>query len=379
MDNPDTEKFLLKDHLFNKKEVLKIAGELKAVYPEFEDVLFVKKVVAKFPELELMERVYWIQVCLREHLPEDYQAAVKVILESLPAPCDPSLSDNDFGSFIYAPYSYFVSEYGCTKNDLLFSLKALRQLTTRFSVEGPIRFFINEFPRETMAELPKWARDAHYHVRRLASEGTRPNLPWAKKIDIPYTEGVDILNILHGDKTRYVTRSVANHLNDISKVDPDLVVKLIKVWYKLEKQDKRELDYMTNHALRTLVKDGHPGALQLLGYSAKGLTVSNFVIKTKKVAIGGTVEFSFDITSTSDKTQSLMIDYNLHFKKSKGGLAPKTHKISKKLLPAGKTISISKKHPLKVMTTRTLYPGVHKIELQINGKKFLGGEFTLVT
>jgi 3-methyladenine DNA glycosylase AlkC len=378
MDNSDEEKFLLKDRLFTVDKVKKIATELKVVYPEFKDKLFVKQVLAEFPKLELMARVYWIRDCLREHLPEDYQSAVKVILESLPPPCDPSLSDDDFGSFIYSPYSYFVAEYGCTKKDLLFSLKALRQLTTRFSVEGPIRFFINEFPRETMAELPKWARDAHYHVRRLASEGTRPSLPWAKNIGIPYADTVEILNILHGDKTRYVTRSVANHLNDISKIDPDLVVKLLKVWHKLEKQDKKELDYMTKHALRTLVKDGNPGALVFLGYSAKDVVVTNFSIQTKKVAIGEAVEFAFDITSTSNKSQQLIIDYVLHFKKASGELAPKTQKISKKTLVAGETMSISKKHLLKVMTTRTLYPGVHKIDLQINGKKFPGGEFTLV-
>jgi 3-methyladenine DNA glycosylase AlkC len=378
MSSTEEEKFLLKDSLFNKKKVVQIASEIKAVYPEFEDKIFVKKIVTKFPELELMERVYWMRDCLKEFLPEDYQAAVKVLLESLPPPSDPTLSDGDFGSFIYSPYSYFVAEYGCEKNNLLFSLKALRQMTTRFSVEGPIRFFINKFPRETMAELSKWARDSHYHVRRLSSEGTRPSLPWAKKIGIPYEDATEILNALHSDKTRFVTRSVANHMNDISKIDADLVVKMLKVWRKLGRQEAKELDYITRHSLRTLVKEGNEGALQLLGFFAKEIKVSNFEIKKPKVKIGESVEFSFEIVSTSNKSQQLMIDYVLHFQKASGELSPKTHKISKKIISSKEKISIQKKHPLKIMTTRKLYPGVHKIELQINGKKFGSKSFELI-
>jgi 3-methyladenine DNA glycosylase AlkC len=375
----EKEKFLLKDFLFNKKKVEQMASELKAVYPEFEDRIFVKEVLAKFPELELMERVYWIRDCLKEHLPEDYREAVDILLQSLPEPCDPALSDDDFGNFIYSPYSYFVAEYGLVKKDLIFSLKALKQMTTRFSVEGPIRFFINEFPRETLAELSKWARDPHYHVRRLASEGTRPSLPWAKKINIPHTDSVDILNILYADKTRFVTRSVANHLNDISKIDPSLVIKMLKVWKKLGRQDKKELDYMISHSLRTLVKDGHSDALALLGYVAKDIEVSDFKIHTKTVNIGKAAEFSFTLTSTSNKPQKLMIDYVVHFRKANGELTTKTHKLAKKILSSKEVIKIEKKHPLKLMTTRKLYTGIHKIELQINGQSFGTEEFSLKT
>lgn len=373
------DRFSLKDHLFNKEKVNKIAGEIKAVYPEFQARKFSTKVLNKFPEQELMERVYWIRDCLREFLPEDYQAAVEILLESLPPPCDPALSDDDFGDFIYSPYSYFVAEYGCEKEYLLFSLRALRHMTMRFSVEGPIRFFINKYPRETMEKLTKWTRDSHYHVRRLSSEGTRPFLPWAKKIHIPYEDVVEILNILHADKTRFVTRSVANHMNDLSKIDPKMVIKMLKVWRKLGWQEEKELDFITRHSLRTLVKDGNPNALKLLGYSAKEIEVSPVKLKKKNIKVGESVEFEFSITSTSNKPQDLMIDYVLHFQKSNGSLAPKTHKISKKSIGPKETLQINKNHPLKLMTTRKLHPGVHKIELQINGQKFGECEFKLST
>jgi 3-methyladenine DNA glycosylase AlkC len=325
-----------------------------------------------------MERVYWIRDCFAEFLPDDYKVAVKILLESLPPPCDPDLSDNDFGDFIYLPYSFFVVEYGCTKQDLKFSLQALKEMTTRFSVESPIRFFINEFPEETMAELLKCTKDPHYHIRRLASEGTRPSLPWAKNIAISYKKPLPILDILHADKTRFVTRSVANHLNDISKIDPSLVLKTLKGWKKVGKQSEKELDFITRHSLRTLVKEGDLEALQLLGYSAKEIKVSKFDISTPKVAIGETLEFSFTITSTGQESQALMIDYILHFNKSNGELAPKTHKIAKKTLKAGETLVLTKKHPLRIMTTRKLYPGTHKVELQINGQKFGAKSFELL-
>ena len=372
------EKFSLKDQLFNKAKVQKIAKEISVVYPDFEEKKFVSKTAGKFSELELLERVYWIRDCLREFLPEDYAAAVKILLDSLPPPCDPTLSDDDFGDFIYSPYGYFVAEYGCEKKYLSISFRALRNMTTRFSVEAPIRFFINEFPRETMTEMVKWSHDSHYHVRRLASEGTRPSLPWAKKINISHEESVDILNSLYADKTRFVTRSVANHLNDISKIDPNLVIKMLRVWRKIGGQTNKELDFMTRHALRTLVKDGNPNALKLLGYSEISIKISNFKIAKTKVKVGETVEFSFDIKSVGKNKQNLMIDYVLYFQKANGKLSPKAHKISKKIIKPGEILKINKKHPLRVMTTKKLYPGKHSIELQINGEKFGKKDFELL-
>ena len=161
-----------------------MARKIKAVYPAFKEKQFVAKVTKKFPELELMERVYWIRDCLQEFLPPAYPEALKIILKALPAPCDPTKTDDDFGDFIYSPYGYFVAEYGCNKKYLKQSLKALREITMRFSVEGPIRYFLNEFPNETLKEMETWMTDQHYHVRRLVSEGTRPKLPWAKAITL---------------------------------------------------------------------------------------------------------------------------------------------------------------------------------------------------
>jgi len=370
--------FSLKDQLFNKDKVTGIAGEIQAVYPEFEKTRFVNKVTKKFPELELMDRLLWIRDCLREFLPDDYRQSTAVLLKSLPSPCDPTVSDDDFGDYIYGPYGAFLAEYGCTEKDAAFSLSAIKEMTTRFSCEFPIRSFLNVFPKKTLQEMQKWVKDDHYHVRRLVSEGTRPTLPWAKKITIDYKDPLPLLDMLHADSTRFVTRSVANHMNDISKIDPGLVVTTLKRWQKEKRQSDKEMAFITKHSLRTLEKSGHAGALKLLGYKGGEVHVAKLQISTPKVRIGDALEFSFSVTSTAKETQNLLVDYHLYFQKSNGELAPKTFKITKTTIEPGETLTFTKRQPLRPMTTRVLYVGEHQIEIQLNGETFPRQSFTLL-
>ncbi|MEZ4200205.1 MAG: DNA alkylation repair protein [Candidatus Paceibacterota bacterium] len=369
--------FSLKDELFNETKVKRLAREIKKAHPAFNANLFVRDVVDAFPGQELMQRLRHITAMLRRHLPREYPKALAVILKALPEPLDPKKTDNDFGDFIYGPYSYFVATYGCTEKHVEKSLKALAEITKRFSAEGALRDFLNAFPKETLVAVTAWSQDANYHVRRLASEGTRPNLPWAKKITVSHRKFLPLLDRLHSDPTRYVTRSVANHLNDIAKFDPETVLKLLKKWQRTDKQESKELAFITKHALRTLIKDGHPKALALLGYEECDVTAKQFRLANKTVTIGEALAFSFTLRSTSTKTQSLMVDYRIHFHKANGSLAPKVFKISSVDLQPGESKTFSKNHPLKPMSTRALYPGEHKLELQVNGKSLGTKTFTL--
>lgn len=373
------QRFSLKDHLFNKQKVEKIAHEINSVYPQFNIIEFVAQTCAPFPELELKQRISWISKTLQDFLPEDYRKATAFLLKSLPPPNDNTKTDNDFGDFIYAPYAEFVARYGCTKEYLHISLKALKEITMRFSVEDAIRYFINAFPDETMAELQKWTQDVHYHVRRLASEGTRPKLPWSPKITINPEQALPILDNLFADKTRYVTRSVANHLNDISKIYPELALGTLKKWKDSAKQHPKEMEYITKHALRTLIKQGYAGAIAFLDFSTDPeVILSHFIIKSNPVNIGAAVEFQF--TLTAEKDEQLILDYILHFATKTGkGISKKVFKIKTLSMRAGETITIAKKHPLRRnMTTRTLHPGKHTIEIQINGKKLAQKSFDLI-
>ena len=371
------EKILLKDLLFNREKVEKIANEIHHAHRSFKKNDFVRDVLARFPELELKARIAWIAGCLKKYLPRDYKRAVDVLIKALPAPNNPELSDNDFGDFIYTPYAEYVAKNGCTKEHLQFSLKALYELTQRFSVEDAIRYFINAFPKETLKELLLWSKDSHYHVRRLASEGTRPKLPWSKKINISITAPLPILNNLFYDKTRFVTRSVANHINDISKINPDLAIDALAKWKKSGKQKPEEMEYIIRHALRTLIKQGSPRAMQTLGLNhAPQVSVSNFSIP-KRVKMNTALEFSFSIESQEDT--NVIVDYTIYFQNKTGKLnSKKVFKLSKFELLKNKSLVVLKCHMLREhMATRTLYRGKHEIEIQVNGKRFARESFLL--
>ena len=361
------EKYLLKDVLFNPLKVKKIAVEIKSVYPDFKDKMFEEEVCHKFPELELKARIYHIRDMLGKYLPQEFESAVNILLRSLPQALDPTKSDDDFGDFIYASYSEFVTHYGCQEKYLVFSLEALRGITKRFSVEFAIRDFINLYPDATLAMLASCAVSDNYHERRLASEGLRPKLPWAKKLTLDYREPLTHLDQLFDDHTRYVTRSVANHLNDIAKIDLSLVITTLKRWKASGKQEAKEMDFIISHALRTLVKQGNEEALAFLGYMKEpAMEVKEFIVHSKSVNVGDALAFSFTLEARED-TQ-LIVDYIIHFRTKAGTLSPKVHKLKKISLKKGSSVTIEKKHPFKAdMSTRTWYEGEHKVELQING------------
>jgi 3-methyladenine DNA glycosylase AlkC len=370
-------KVLLKDILFNQTKITQLANEIHRVHRSFRKSDFVRSVVKKFPQLELKARITWIAECLQQFLVDDYKSAIEILMRALPPPNDPQLLDNDFGDFIYAPFAEFVAKFGCNKAHLKISLAALYEITQRFSAEDAIRYFLNAFPQETLKELKSWSKDSHYHVRRLCSEGTRPKLPWSQKINIPATAALPLLDNLFSDKTRYVTRSVANHINDISKTDPNLALATLIKWEKSGKQREGEMDYIIRHALRTLVKQGNPKALKLLGYSANSdVQVAKFRVP-KRVKMNSVLEFSFEIRAQTPA--KIIVDYTLYFRNKNGEMKnKKVFKLTKLELRSPTPVLITKRHMLREqMTTRTLYRGKHEVEIQVNGKKLLKGSFLL--
>ena len=202
-------------------------------------------------------------------------------------------------------------------------------------------------------------------------------LPWSQKLNIDYRKPLPLLEKLHSDNSRYVTRSVANHLNDISKLDPDRVIETLRRWQQADKQDKKELAYIVRHSLRTLIKKGHPGALKLLGFGdAPDITISRFETATPTITIGESLVFEF--VFLANKNQNLMIDYLMIFPVNENKTTEKVFKLKQCTVTAGQTLSLKKKHPFRLMTTRRLYPGVHTLKLQINGKPLTELSFELI-
>jgi 3-methyladenine DNA glycosylase AlkC len=377
METKQKEKFSLKDHLFNEPKIKALAKEISAVYPSFKASAFVKEVVLAFPQLELKQRITHIAACLQKYLPAQYKGAIAIILKAMPEPLDPNLSDDDFGDFIYAPYGEFVAKYGKDKKDFATSMQALYEITKRFSVEYAIREFINVYPQEVHEYLLKWCKDKNYHVRRLCSEGTRPTLPWAPKIIYTSEQSLPILHALHKDKTRYVTRSVANHLNDIAKKDANLVLSTLQAWQKQKLQKDEELAFIVKHSLRTLIKDGNAKALAMVGIGdAKGIAL-NVTSFSKKVKID--TSLVFDIALSCKQAKPLLIDYIVYFNTKAGKFSQKVFKLKHFDAEAKNNYTFSKQHRfIGDASTRTLHPGLHKVAVQVNGSILAEFEFMLV-
>lgn len=249
-----TPKFFLKDRLFHREKVEKLSDEISSVYTDFQRDRFIHDVLERFGELELKQRITHITIMLGKYLPSDYLEAIHIIREALPPELDNTKHDGDFWDFIYAPYGEYIALFWLDKKYLADSLDMLEAITKRFSAEYPIRAFWNTFEEETFEKFVEWSKNPNYHVRRLVSEGSRPRLPWGKKIWLYYTRTEIFLDALFADSTRYVTRSVANHLNDISKIDPEFVLRKLDKWESSEKQEHKEMEFIRKHATRTMRK-----------------------------------------------------------------------------------------------------------------------------
>jgi len=179
---------------------------------------------------------------------------------------------------------------------------------------------------------------------------------------------------LKDDPSEYVRRSVANNLNDIAKDHPDLVTGLAKEWMHGASADRKRL---VGHALRSLVKAGNSDALSVLGYRPAKVAVTAFTVATPEVKFGTSMEFAVELESQSSSDQRLLIDYVVHHVKANGRTSPKVFKWKNITLAGGEKLKAARKHPIKPISTRRYYPGVHRIELQINGEPFGGADFEL--
>lgn len=356
--------------MYNKESVGALAVALQAEYPQFDKVLFMTRVFAgEWNALALKQRMRRITESLDGLLPESYRDALAVLRKTIP-----QLPEQGFEKMIFPD---FVELYGL--DDYVASIPALEFFTQYMSAELAIRPFILQYPQKTMTQMLAWATHESEHVRRLASEGCRPRLPWAMALPPLKADPAPILPILEQlkeDESETVRRSVANNLNDIAKDNPDVVISTLQSWQHIDTSDMRRL---TSHALRTLLKQGNPAALALLGYASEpAIAVHALTVEPHTIPLGSTVTFSFEIESLSAELQPLMIDFVVYHMKANGKQAPKVFKLSKKTLQPGERLAITKTIAFKPISTRKYYSGEHGIAPKINGRIFPSAKFTLL-
>ncbi|MGC9459203.1 DNA alkylation repair protein [Vibrio genomosp. F10] len=372
-------------NIFNPQLVENLACQLKQVDNQFDDSAFVAAVNSQLESLELKQRSDLICHQLSNYLPKDFERSSEILHRVLGERIDAQAPDatiskpstqRGVNGWAIMPLADYVSRHGMQHFDL--SMKLLKEMTKRSSSEFAIRPFLNEQPDQTMLVVHQWALDEDEHVRRLASEGSRPRLPWGMRLNKFVKDPQALLPLLEklkDDPSEYVRRSVANNLNDISKDHPDLVAQVVGGWLIGASQERKKL---IKHACRSLIKSGHPATLQALGYGDVELDECLLDISAPKLMYGGSIQLSATIKSTMKHVKPLMIDYIVHHQKANGTTSPKVFKWRVVDIEPGNRLTIKKKHTIKPITTRVYYSGIHKVELQVNGKVVAQNEFELV-
>jgi 3-methyladenine DNA glycosylase AlkC len=354
----------------------RIARMIKQVDSGFDEDAFLADALDGYQALELTPRARQIAQALGRHLPQDYERAIEIVIASLgPKLQVAELTGMDV--FVYLPHVFFVAEFGVDHFEA--SMRAQYELTQRFSAEYSIRVFLERYPQQTLGRLREWAFDSNAHVRRLVSEGTRPRLPWAPRLrafqDDPRPV-LELLDILKDDPELFVRRSVANNLNDIGKDNPAALIETCRRWMK---DASPQRSWLVRHALRSAVKRGEPEALEILGFlPATGVQVRDIHIAPAVASIGDSITFTVELSNDGSATKQLLIELRVHFVKANGKPSPKVFALKELVLRPNGSVQLSKTISLAQHTTRTHYPGQHRVEVLVNGRPSATGVFDIV-
>ncbi len=359
-------------NLLNAALVQSMGLHLERAWPRFERTHFEERALRGLDTLELKARAQHVCDALEATLPRSFPHAANVLEGALgPAGVGDDLanlrtSDAGLAGWAVWPMTEFVARHG--HEHVPRALAALHAMTQRFSAEWAIRPFILRHPEQAYAALQEWTRDPSAHVRRLASEGSRPRLPWGmvlKPLIADPSPTLPLLQALQDDDSEYVRRSVANHLNDIAKDHPEVVVQWLRTHLPHAPAHRVA---MLRHASRTLVKQGHAGALHAWGLGTPLKGSAQLSLDRDAASLGDELCLSVLLQSSQRRSQTLVIDYAVHHVKANGRTSPKVFKGWRCELGPGEHKQLVKRHSLKLVTTRRYHAGAHRIELLVNGQ-----------
>lgn len=362
-------------NILNESAVRWLADSLGSASASFDKERFAAACLDGLESLELKQRAAHIAGAMGRFLPHPFPAAARIVSASLGPEIAPT-GETGVAVLRYLPLDNFIERFGLDHPEDAFALQ--EEVTKRCSCEFSIRAFILRHPEKTYRQLLKWTASGNAHLRRLASEGSRPRLPWAQRLPAFQADPAPVIAILErlkNDPVRYVQRSVANSINDISKDNPDVATELCARWMRDADAGRT---WIVRHALRDLVKKGHPAALGILGSDKPPqVRLENISLSPPRLAIGERFRFSLDLVSTANDRQDLIADFAIHYVKARGGTSPKVFKLSRLSLEPGQRVTLRSSVSFADMTTRRHYPGPHRLALQINGTTFDMADFEL--
>ncbi|HYF59217.1 MAG TPA: DNA alkylation repair protein [Burkholderiaceae bacterium] len=360
----------------------RIAAMIERVHPTFASRAFVEDALRGYEALGLMPRARLVARAMAAHLPADYPAALEVVLRSLEPPPE-RVEGQGMAGFVYLPHAFWVAEHGLGHLDA--SVAAMHAITQRFTFEFGIRPFLDRHPAAMLEVLGRWCDDPSPRVRRLVSEGTRPRLPWAPRLRAFGRDRRAVLALLErlrDDPDESVRRSVANHLNDLGREDPALLVETCTRWAADAPPARARL---IRHALRTLVARGDPHALAVLGYGARAsVELRGASLAPGSPRIGDALRVAFELASTASRRQRVLVDLRVTYARARpddagDARAPRRRvfKLVAAELGPGEVLRLSKRLTLAQLSTRTHHPGRHLVEALVNGEPMPVGAFEL--
>jgi 3-methyladenine DNA glycosylase AlkC len=364
---------LLKD-IYSKDFYNSFSRILEEVLPAFNKKEFLRSIFDKnWNDKALKERMKHTSFALHSIFPNDFTKASRIIEQIIKKLRQQHITES---SLEYMFFPDYIETYGIDHFEV--AVKTLENVTQFTSCEFAVRPFIIKYGDKMMAQMRLWSKHESHHVRRLASEGSRPRLPWAMALPALKKNPAPILPILENlkkDPSEYVRRSVANNLNDIAKDNPDIVIKIAKDWKGLSK----ETDAIIKHGCRTLLKQGHSEILSYFDLSDHpDIKVTNFKVLTPNIKIGESLAFTFQLHNESSEMQIIRLEYGIHYLRNNGQLSKKLFKISERQLQPGEKLEIHRKQSFRIITTRQFYLGKQKLSIIINGRERNSAVFELV-
>ncbi|RSL30248.1 hypothetical protein D7Z54_26960 [Salibacterium salarium] len=359
---------LLKDG-FSTEFLYSFGRKVHKVYPLLDVDNFVDAVVANdWESIAFKKRIRRVSTVLGEHLPPDFKDALTVLYKI----------DEECNGLRYLFFPDFVEVYGLEEENWENSMAALERFTSKSSAEFAVRAFILKDPERTMNQMLEWSEHPNEHVRRLASEGCRPRLPWGQSLPMYKQNPQPVLPILENlmdDSSSYVQKSVANNLNDIAKDNPNVVVGMVRKW----KNRSSGTDWILRHGSRTLIRKADPEIMELFGYPPVEVKDATITMNASDITIGQSSTLQYEIRVPEGNAVKVRVEYGIYFVKSRQHTSRKLFLLSDKKVQGGATITGERTHSWEDLSTRKHYPGSHRIGLYVNGVEVASTEINLLS
>lgn len=350
--------------IYNEKFLREFSAKVHAVYSAFDTDTFIDRVIdSTWDELALKGRMRRIAEMFGKCVPADYEETLEILFSI----------DEECNGFPYLFFPEFIAIYGQGEEHWALSMKGLERFTQQSSAEFAVRPFLMKNTERMMQQMEEWAKHPNEHVRRLASEGCRPRLPWGEALTVFKRDPglvLRVLELLKADPSLYVRKSVANNLNDIGKDHPAVVIEITRQW----KGVQVDTDWILRKGCRTLISKSHPEAMALFGYGetmgAISLTTdASLLVGPPMISIGESCELGYELGIREGSPVHIRIEYGIDFVKLRGRTSRKKFLLSDKTVPGGARLSGARTHRWLDLTTRRHYPGEHRIVLLVNGQE----------